>query len=329
MVDAKAVKIRAPGGAEVLEFGTLEVPEPQPSEILVEVAAAGLNRADVLQRRGFYPAPPGVPADVPGLEYAGTVIRIGEAVSSFRVGDPVMGIIAGGAMASHLVTHEREALPVPKGMSTVMAAAVPEVFFTAYDALFRQAGLGVGQVVLVHAVASGVGTAALQLGRVAGATVVGTSRSQEKLERCRAHGLEHPVYVPDGSFLAPYRAVMGDRGPDVVLDTVGASYLTDNVGVLASGGRIVIVGLLGGIKGELPLGILLAKRGSIAGSVLRSRPLEEKIALTQAFLRDVVPLFERGMLEPVIDDVMPMAEVAAAHRRMEDNATFGKIVLQW
>ncbi len=327
MPRARAVVITESGGPEVLSLGETDVRDPGPHELLVRVHAAGLNRADTLQRRGFYPAPKGAPADVPGLEYAGTVEATGRAVSRFSVGDEVMGIAAGGAMATHLVTHEREAIPVPKGMDLTVAGGVPEVWLTAYDALFRQADVGLGSRVLIHAVASGVGTAAVQLVKRAGAVALGTSRSAAKLERMAALGLDHGVHAAKGEFAAAVRDAVG--GVDVILDTVGGAYLGENVAALAPGGTMVVIGLMGGVKGELPLGVLLGKRLSIIGSVLRARPLEEKAALSQAFTRAVLPSLTDGTLRPVIDTVMPMSEVAEAHRRMDANETFGKIVLTW
>jgi NADPH:quinone reductase len=324
MIEAKAVRIVGKGDVDALQLGSISVAEPGPSELLVRVAAAGLNRADTLQRKGFYPAPKGVIADVPGLEYAGVVERVGERVQDFAVGDPVMGIVGGGAMASHLVVHEREAVRVPSGMPLEEAAAIPEVFMTAYDAVFGQAGLRIGEVLLVHAVGSGVGTAALQLGLAAGARVFGTSRTEDKLTRCRALGLQHALLVKDKTFAKEL-----GQGADVILDSVGAAYLGENINALATSGRIVVVGLLGGATGELPLGALLAKRGRVMGTVLRSRALEEKASLARAFTREVLPLFEQGKLKPIVDSVLPMSEIKTAHQRMEKNDSFGKIVLRW
>jgi putative PIG3 family NAD(P)H quinone oxidoreductase len=323
---AKVVSIREPGGPEVLALDTRAIREPGPGEVLVEVAAAGLNRADCLQRKGFYPAPPGVWPDVPGLEFAGVVAEVGPEVRAVAKGDRVMGICGGAGMSTLLLAHERELVPVPAGMSLTDAAAVPEVFFTAYDALFAQAGLGVGQVALLHAVGSGIGTAALQLCLAAGATPIGTSRSAEKLARCEALGLRHGVLAGDAGFAAGVLAI-AEGGAHVILDTVGAKYLEENVKAVATSGRIVTIGLLGGAKGPLPLGALLAKRAHLSGSVLRSRPFEEKIALAQAFRRDVLPLLEDGRVRPIVDAVLPIDDVQEAHRRMEANETFGKLVL--
>lgn len=324
---ARAVTITGKGGTEVLALGETEVRDPGPGEVLVEIAAAGLNRADVLQRRGFYPAPRGVVANVPGLEYAGTIAAVGPALSSASVGDRVMGLVAGGGMASHVVVHERELIPVPEGMDLETAAAIPEVFVTAFDALFVQGGLTMGRVALIHAVGSGVGTAAVQLANEAGARPVGTSRTAGKLERCADLGLRDGVLVEDGSFAGKVQDLCG--GADVILDTVGAAYLEENVRALAPRGRLVVVGLLGGVNGTAPLGLLLGKRATIVGTVLRSRPLEEKAAIARRFSAEVMPMFEQGRLQPVIDRVLPMAEVAAAHERMESNQSFGKIVLRW
>jgi putative PIG3 family NAD(P)H quinone oxidoreductase len=329
MIEAKAVKIAGKGGVEVLSIGTLAVRDPGPGEVRVKVAAAGLNRADCLQRRGFYPAPPGVPADVPGLEFAGTVEALGEGVSGWSVGAPVMGIVAGGGMATHLVLHGRELIAVPKGMTLEDAAAIPEVFLTAYDALCLQAGMGMGQVALLHAVGSGIGTAALQLCLATGARPVGTSRTQDKLERCAELGLRDGILVQDAKFAQALAERTGGRLADAILDTVGAAYLGENLKALAPLGCLVVIGLLGGAAAELPLGLLLAKRGRVAGSVLRSRPLEEKIALARRFAAAVLPLFEAGKLRPVVDAVLPMSEIGEAHTRMEANESFGKLVMRW
>jgi putative PIG3 family NAD(P)H quinone oxidoreductase len=331
VIEARAVVIEGKGGVEVLKLGTLGVREPGPGEVLVEIAAAGLNRADVLQRRGFYPAPAGAPAQVPGLEYAGTVAALGADVSTTQVGARVMGIVAGGGMATHVVVHERELVRVPARLALEDAAAIPEVFMTAYDALFPQAALALGEVVLLHAVGSGVGTAALQLARAAGVRALGTSRTADKLQRCEPLGLEleDGLLVGDKQFAARVLERTQGRGADVILDTVGAAYLGENLKALAPRGRLCVIGLLGGAGGELALGALLAKRAQIFGSVLRSRPLEEKAALAQAFERHVIPLFDRGLLRPVLDCVLPMADIAEAHQRIESDRSFGKIVLKW
>jgi len=329
MPTPRAVKIEGKGGVEVLSLGSIEIRPPGPDEVLVEVAAAGLNRADILQRRGFYPAPPGAPANVPGLEYAGRVATVGHRVTTFERGDRVMGIVGGGGMATHIAVHEREVMPVPEGLSTVEAAAVPEAFLTAFDALFAVGDLGIGQTVLLHSVGSGVGTAAVQLAKAAGARVIGTARTQQKLDRCRSLGLDGGILVREGEFAAEVDRLTNGNGVDLVLDTVGAAYLEQNLDVIVRRGTIVVIGLLGGATGSLPLGTVLGKRATIVGSVLRSRALEEKAALAQRFAKEALPLFAEGRLRPVIDQILPMESIAEAHTRMESNEGFGKIVLRW
>jgi len=328
-ITARAVRIKAPGGPEVLGLGPLEVADPGPAQVLVEVAAAGLNRADLLQRRGLYPAPAGVVADVPGLEYAGTIAALGPGVEGWDVGDKVMGIVAGGGMASHVVVHSRELLPVPRGMDLQHAAAIPEVFMTAFDAIFVRGSARMGEWILVHAAASGVGTAALQLARVAGLRAIGTTRSAAKLERLCEMGLEHGIEVANGSFAERVADITRGHGADVILDFIGAAYAGENLRAAAELGRIVVIGLMGGVQGDLPLGLLLRKRLSMTGTVLRARPLEEKASLARRFAHEAIPLFESGKLAPVVDAVLPMAEIARAHERMESNQTFGKLVMAW
>jgi NADPH2:quinone reductase len=327
---ARAVVLRGSGDVDVLHIEEVERPVPGGGEVLVEVAAAGLNRADCLQRRGMYPAPAGSPATIPGLEFAGTVVTLGPGAHELAPGDRVMGIAGGGAMATHVAAHERMLCRVPAELDLVRAAAVPEVFMTAYDALFWQAELTMGENLLVHAVGSGVGTAAVQLASRAGARAFGTSRSQDKLDRCLELGMAGGVLVGgDGAFAERARELTSGRGIDVVLDTVGAPYLEQDLDVLAPLGRIVMVGLQGGARGSLPLAVLMGKRARIFGTVLRSRPLEEKASLTQALAREVVPLLADGRLVPVVDEIMPMEQIRQAHQRMESNRTFGKIVLRW
>lgn len=334
MTLATMVRIGAPGGPEVLEIVEREVRAPGAFEVRVRVHAAGLNRADIMQRRGLYPAPSGVPADVPGLEFAGEVEAIGELVTGWSLGARVMGIVGGGAMSTHVVVHERELLRIPERFSFDEAAAIPEVFLTVFDAVVLEAGVRAGESILVHAVGSGIGLATISLGRALGATVIGTSRTASKLERAVALGLHHPVLaetVPgtrDVRFADEVLARSG-HGADVILDTIGASYLGENVRALAPRGRIVSIGLLGGATGELPLGALLKKRARLVGSVLRSRPLEEKLTLVQAFAREVLPRFDRGELAPNVEKVLSHRDIADAHRAMEKDETFGKWILRF
>ena len=322
----KAVIVTQPGGPDVLAVQERPQPVPQGDQILVRVLAAGLNRADLSQRRGAYPAPPDAPADILGLEFVGIAAPSDTAAAAPGDAPPsrIFGITGGGAQAEYLVTYPDLVLPVPAHLSDAEAAAIPEVWMTAFDAL-QQGGLAAGQRVLVHAVGSGVGTAALQLARAAGATVYGSARSADKLTRARALGLADG-WAGD-EWAAGVLAATGGAGVDLVLDFVGAAYLGDNLRVLAPRGRIIVVGTLGGAVGELDLRLLMGKRASIIGTVLRSRPRHEKAALTAAFGREVLPLLARGDLLPVVDRVFAMEEIAAAHQVMEANTNFGKLVL--
>lgn len=323
----KAVVIREPGGPEVLELRDVPEPDAPHGHVRVKVAFAGVNRADLLQRAGFYPAPPGVPKDIPGLEYAGTVDAIGPGVTRFAPGARVYGLVAGGAYAEKLVVHEREAVPIPDGLSDDLAAAVPEAFVTAWDALVAQAGLSPGESLLVHAAGSGVGSAAVQIGRALGCTVLGTSRHAEKLERARALGLDEGIVPENGAFAASVRAKTGGRGVDVVLELVGSAYFPESLDACAPRGRLVVVGLTAGRKASIDLGLLLRRRLHVMGTVLRARPIEEKIAAAALLDRALGPLLSRGRLAPVVDRVFPLAEAAAAHALIASDATFGKVLL--
>ncbi len=323
----RAIVVREPGGPEVLKLERVPLPMPGRGQVRVRVAASGVNRADLLQRRGSYPAPPGWPADIPGLEYVGVVDALGEGAEA-EVGQRVMGIVGGGGYAEAVVVHARELVPVPEGMSLADAGAVPEVFMTAFDALFLQLRLVLGESVLIHAVGSGVGTAALQLAVAAGARVIGTSRTAAKLTRAAELGLERGI-VAEGEWAPRVLELTGGRGVDVILDLVGGPYLAGNQKVLATGGRMIVVGVTGGPKAEIDFRTLMAKRASITGTVLRARPLEEKIALARAFADRVVPLLANRRLRPVTDAVYRPEQVADAHRRLEASDTFGKLVLLW
>jgi len=325
----KAVVITSPGGPEVLEINERPVPEPGVSQIRVRVRASALNRADILQREGNYPVPPGAPADISGMEYAGEVDAVGPDVSVWKVGDRVMGIVGGGGHAEYLCVHEGEAMPLPRGMSWEDAAAIPEAFLTAHDALFNRLGLRPGQTLLIHAVGSGVGTAGLQLAKVAGATVVGTARSAGKLERAEQLGLDVSIDASSGDWVAQVEAAIGTDRVHAVMDLVGGGYLEGNLRVIALRGRIVVVGLTAGATAQFNMGVLLRKRLTIVGTVLRSRPLEEKIELAREFTARAVPLFEEGRIKPIVDRVFAFEEIREAHTLMESNETFGKIVLRW
>lgn len=328
----KAVLFGGKGGPEVISLGELPDPVAARGEVVVRVRAAALNRADLLQRRGLYPPPPGTREDVPGLELAGEVESVGEGVAAWKPGDRVMAITAGEAQAERCAVHERMLLRIPDGMGFADAGALPEAGVTSHDALFTLGGLRPGWPVLIHAVGSGVSTAALQIAKAAGAFVIGTSRTADKLERAKALGLDHGILVAGGKEAEPkfadeVKKVTGRRGAPVILDFVGAPYAAENLAALAPGGRIVVIGTMGGPKPTLDLSLLMRTRGSIVGTVLRPRPLEEKIAATQAFARDVLPLVARGLVKPVVDAVLPASEVRAAHERMERNDSFGKLVL--
>jgi len=324
----RAIVIAMPGGPEVLELRDVPAPEPSRGEVRVRVRATAVNRADLLQRMGVYPAPPGSPADIPGLEIAGEVDAVGDGATEFGIGDRVFGVVGGGGYAEYLTVHARTLAPMPPGMSFVDAAAVPEAFVTAWDAMVDQARLAAGETVLVHAVGSGVGTAAIQIARAIGARSIGTARTADKLERARALGLDEGILAGDAKFADEVRKRTGGRGIDVVVELVGGAYVAQDVACIATKGRIVVVGMMAGPQCDLDLGALMRKRAEIRGTMLRSRPLEEKILAARALERHLVPLFARGTLKPIVAKVLPLAEAGEAHRLMQSNETFGKIVLE-
>jgi putative PIG3 family NAD(P)H quinone oxidoreductase len=325
----RAVIISRPGGPEVLEIQERPKPEPGVGQIRVRVRASALNRADLMQREGNYPVPPGVSAEISGMEYAGDVDSLGAAATLWKIGDRVMGIVAGAGHAEYLCVHEREAMPAPGKLSWEDVAAIPEAFLTAYDALFNRLGLRPGETVLIHAVGSGVGTAALQIAHVTDARVVGTARSADKLERAKQLGLDIAIDASRGEWAAQVEAAIGAERVHAVLDLVGGNYLEGNLRVLGSLGRIVVVGLTSGATAPFNMGALLRKRLTIVGTMLRGRPLEEKIALARDFSERIVPFFDAGRLKPVVDRVFSFGQIRAGHELMESNKTFGKIVLRW
>jgi putative PIG3 family NAD(P)H quinone oxidoreductase len=326
----KAVFFAGKGGPEVIEIR--EVPDPTPArgEVLVRVRAAAINRADLLQRRGLYPPPPGVREEIPGLELAGDVAAVGEGVRAARPGDRVMAIASGEAQAELAIVHERMLVPVPERLGMDEAGGTMEAFLTSHDALFTLGGLRPGWPVLVHAIGSGVSTAALQLVKAAGGTVIGTSRTPEKLERARALGMDHGVLIgkDEPRFAEEVRKLTSGEGVPIVLDFVGAAYAAENVASLATGGRVVVIGTMGGPRAQLDLGALMRKRGEVVGTVLRPRPLEEKIRATRLFARDALPLLGAGRVVPIVDAVLPIERAREAHERMERNDSFGKLVLK-
>jgi NADPH:quinone reductase len=326
----RAVRIVSHAGEGRLEVCEVERPAARADRVRVRVRAAGVNRADLLQKRGRYPAPPGAPADIPGLEFAGEVEQVGEEVRAWSRGQRVFGITAGGAQAEYVVVPENHLAEVPPNLSYAEAAAVPEVFITAHDALFTQARLEAGERVLVHAVGSGVGTAAAQLARAAGAgAVYGTARTEEKIERAREFGLDEGVAVGDPrAFADAVRAWTKGAGVNVVLDLVGAAYLDANLDALSLRGRMLLVGTLGGASAALDFRRVMSKCLSITGTVLRARSAEEKAAAVRRFAAHVVPLLARGLVRPVLDNTFALEDASAAYARLESNATFGKVVLE-
>jgi NADPH:quinone reductase len=326
----KAVVISKPGGVEVLEIREVETPPPPvANRVKVRVRAAALNRADVLQRRGHYPPPPGAPRDIPGLEFAGEVEQVGPEVTTWKPGDRVFGICGGGAQAEYLVMPASHLATVPPNLDWGEAAAVPEVFITAHDALFTQAGLQPGETLLVHAAGSGVGTAASQLAQATGVKAFGTSRTAQKLERAKEFGLSASLVIESDPLTLPAKVQhwTNGRGVDVVLDLVGAAYLEANLQSLAPRGRMMLVGTTSGSRATIDFATVMSKRLMIKGTVLRARSEEEKATATRLFAAHVVPLLADGTVRPVIDRTYRMEEVRDAHLRMEANSNFGKIVL--
>jgi putative PIG3 family NAD(P)H quinone oxidoreductase len=325
----KAVVITAAGGPEVLEIQERPIPEPSPSEIRVRVRCSALNRADISQRMGRYPAPAGSPADIPGLEYSGEVDAVGNNVTMWKPGDRVMGIVGGGSHAEFLTAHELEVMPVPREISFEDAAAIPEVFLTAYDAMFAQLRMIAGETLLIHAVGSGVGTAAVQMARVAGIRTIGTSRSSAKLERASDLGLDESILGTDIDWPAKVLTLTDGKGVDCVLDLVGAAYLQGNLDCLGLRGRLVSVGLTAGASATLDMRMMMRKRITMIGTVLRSRSHEEKAQLVEEFSSQMLPSFANGDVTPIVDSVISFDDIREAHKRMESNETFGKIVLVW
>lgn len=322
----RAVVLREHGGPEVLAVTDAPVPVAGPEEILVRVHATALNRADLLQRMGLYPNPFPCGPDIPGMEFAGTVESCGERVTAWKEGDTVMGIVSGGAYAEKLVIHERQAMATPPGMSLVDAAAIPEVFITAWDALVVQGGLTSGRWAMVHAGASGVGTAAIQICRAVGARVIVTC-SAGKVQACRELGADVVVDYGTQDFVAEVATATGGNGVDVILDVIGGEYVARNVASLAVKGRIIQVGVMDGKPQVFNVGMLLGKRATITGTVLRGRPTEEKIAISRRFAAEMLPLFSSGAMKPVVDSVYPIEDIRAAHEYMASNANVGKIVV--
>jgi NADPH:quinone reductase len=329
----RAIVITSHGGVDAISVAEVEAPPaPVGDRLRVRVHAAGLNRADILQRRGSYPAPPGYPQNIPGLEFAGEVEAIGDEVRTWKIGDRVLGLTAGGAQAELVIVPESNLARIPVELDFVQAGAMPETFITAHDALFTRADLHMGERVLIHAAASGVGTAAIELAHAAGATVYGTSRTADKLKRLHDLniGLDASVTVVGdmpATYVEAVRTWTAGAGVDVILDLVGGNYLLANLDAIASLGRIICVGTTAGTKSEIDIGRMLRKRATIIGTMLRGRSIEEKATATRFFAAAVLPLVSRALIRPVIDRVYSVGQIREAHERMESNASFGKIVL--
>ncbi|CAB4929770.1 unannotated protein [freshwater metagenome] len=327
----KAVVLNGYGELDVLQVIDVVDPVPGPEEVLVDIVATALNRADLLQRRGLYPSPalagftPPAP-EIPGMEFSGRVAALGERVTSWSVGDQVMGIVGGGSYAEQLVIHEHQLMRIPTTVSVEDAAAIPEVWITAFDALVVQGGLTSGRTALVHAGASGVGTAAIQICKAIGARVIVTA-SAGKLDACRALGADFAVDYATEGFVVESASFTNGAGVDVVLDVIGGDYVNKNIAAVRVGGRIVQVGTMGAGRTEVNIGMMLPKRASLIGTVLRSRPLAEKIAITQRFAAEILPLFDTGAVKPVIDSRYSLSAIADAHAYMETNANVGKILI--
>ena len=321
----RAIVYHGVGGPEVIAYDQIADPRPGSDDALVAVAYAGLNRADILERMGRYPRPKDAPP-IPGIEFSGIVRSVGERVTALGPGDRVCGLVPAGAHADLIATPATALAKVPDGIGLRDAAAIPEAFITAHDALAR-GGFALGDTVVVHAVGSGVGLAAVGLIHRGGGIAIGTSRTPKKLECARAHGLDYG-FALDDTWVASVQTATGERGADIVLDFIGAPILDANLHALAAQGRIVQIGTLGGLDATISLATLMQKRASLYGTVLRTRPLEERIALAKHLQRALLPLFPRGELQTEIDRVFPFADMRAAHERMEANANFGKIVIE-
>ncbi|MEO1422675.1 MAG: NAD(P)H-quinone oxidoreductase [Pseudomonadota bacterium] len=322
----RAVEIASPGGPEVLTPVTRPVPQPEAGEILIKVAAAGVNRPDALQRAGAYDPPPGA-SDLPGLEAAGTVVAVGPGVSRWAIGDAVTALLPGGGYAEYVTTPADHALPVPEGMGMAEAAALCETFFTVWTNVFERGGLTAGESLLVHGGSSGIGTTAIQLGRLFGARVFVTAGSAEKCAACEALGAEAAINYREADFVSEIGALTNGRGVDVILDMVGGSYLPRDVKALAPDGRLVMIAFLGGAKAELNFAQVMVKRLTLTGSTLRPQSIGAKARIARALEAQVWPHLNTGRLAPVMDSTFPLEEAAAAHSRMESSGHIGKIVL--
>ena len=323
----RAIRIRAPGGPEVLEPCQRQRPQAGPGEVQIKVSAAGVNRPDCLQRQGLYPPPVGA-SDLPGLEVSGTVSACGDGVSEWQVGDRVCALLAGGGYAEYCVAPAGQCLPIPEGLDFVAAAALPETWFTVWTNLVERGAPAAGERVLIHGGASGIGTTAIQIARERGAEVITTVGTQAKADALVALGATQVIKYREADFRTAIAERIGKQGVDVILDIVGGSYLKDNIKLLNPDGRLVLIGVLGGTRGELDMGRVLFKRLTITGSTLRARSVAEKTRLRDALLTEAWPDLAAGRTRPVIDSALPLAQAAQAHARMEANNVIGKLVLK-
>jgi NADPH2:quinone reductase len=321
-----AIGIKEPGEPNVLVPQERPVPQPGPGEILVKVEAAGVNRPDVMQRKGLYPPPKGAP-DIPGLEIAGEVVALGAGVTRWKTGDKVMALVIGGGYAQYCLAHESHALSVPKGFSMTQAAAVPETFFTVWHNVFERGALKSGETLLVHGGSSGIGTTAIQLAKAFGAKVIVTAGSAEKCDACRKLGADVAVNYKSEDFVAMTKSATGGKGADVILDMVGGDYIERNYEAAAVEGRIVQIAFQGSPKATVDFRRIMLKRLHHTGSTLRSRSIEDKGAIARAIEDKVLPLLSGGQVKPIIDSTYPLAKAAEAHARMESSGHIGKIVL--
>jgi len=323
----QAIVVESPGDPEVMHLAEVPDPTPRPGEVVVRARATAVNRADTLQRRGFYPPPPGA-SEILGLDVAGEIDELGDGVEGWRTGVRVCALLAGGGYAQRVAVPTEQLIPIPEGVPWTDAAAIPEVFLTAHDNLFTRGRLARDETVLVHGGGGGVGTAAVQLARRAGARVLVTAGSPAKLRRCLELGADAGINHREEDFVARARELTGDRGVDIILDVMGAAYLARNLDALALDGRLVIIGLQGGTTSDIDLNHLLRRRLTVIATTLRARPLEQKAAIVRRFVDEALPGFEDGSLRAVVDRVLPLAEAAEAHRAMEAGENIGKLVLE-
>lgn len=315
------------GGVDVIDIQSVSIPKINNDQVLIKILASGLNRSDILQRLGFYPAPPDVPENIPGIEFVGIIEKLGEAVTLFQKGQRVFGIAGGGTHAEYTVSHERLLIAVPDEIDTIQAAAIPESFITAFDALFIRAKTMPGEKILVHAAGGGVGTAVIQLANVSGCEVVGTSRSENKMAKIMEIGASSVINTSKGPFSEAVLEKTEGKGVHVCIDFLGGSYIEQNLKSLGRDGRLILLGLMGGIESKIDLEYLLNKRIQIITSQLRHRPIEEKILITRLFNQTIISQFSRGLIRPIVDSVFKLQDLAAAHKHMVSNDVFGKIVI--